>query len=214
MLNSIIRLALNKRLFVVAIAALIIVYGSITALNLPIDVFPDITKPTITIITESHGMAPEEVETRVTYPIESYLNGIAGVERMRSQSGIGLSVIYVEFEWGTDIYRNRQLVQEKLNLSAEKLPKDIKPTMGPVGSLMGQIQQIAITSENNEVSPLELRNFAEWVLRPRLMTINGIAQVISIGGGLKQYQILVSSEKLNRYQLSIEDVNSKLSQIS
>lgn len=184
MLNSIIRLALNKRLFVLAVAAFIIVYGSISALNLPIDVFPDITKPTVTIITESHGMAPEEVESRVTYPIESYLNGIAGVERMRSQSGIGLSVIYVEFEWGTDIYRNRQLVQEKLNLSQEKLPKDIKPTMGPVGSLMGQIQQIAITSENNEVSPLELRNLAEWVLRPRLMTINGVAQVFLLAGAL------------------------------
>ncbi|MEQ1722047.1 MAG: efflux RND transporter permease subunit [Pseudobdellovibrio sp.] len=214
MLNSIIRLALNNRLFVVAFASFIIVYGSITTMNLPIDVFPDITKPTVTIMTESHGMAPEEVESRVTYPIESYLNGIPGVERIRSQSGIGLSVIYLEFEWGTDIYRNRQLVQEKLTLSQEKLPQDIKPVMGPVGSLMGQIQQIAVTSENNEISPIELRSFAEWVLRPRLMTISGVAQVISIGGGLKQYQILVSAEKINRYQLSIEDIDSKLSQIS
>jgi CzcA family heavy metal efflux pump len=214
MLNSIIRLALNNRLFVVAFASFLIVYGSITAMNLPIDVFPDITKPTVTIMTESHGMAPEEVESRVTYPVESYLNGIPGVERIRSQSGIGLSVIYVEFEWGTDIYRSRQLVQEKLTLSQERLPKDIKPVMGPVGSLMGQIQQIAVTSENNEISPIELRSFAEWVLRPRLMTISGVAQVISIGGGLKQYQILVSAEKINRYQLSIEDIDSKLSQIS
>ncbi|WP_413289168.1 efflux RND transporter permease subunit [Bdellovibrio sp. HCB337] len=214
MLNIIIRFALNHRMFVAALTALIVVTGAITLKNLPIDVFPDITKPTVTIMTEGHGMAPEEVETRVTLPIESYLNGLSGVERIRSQSGIGLSAIYVEFEWGTDIYRNRQLVQEKLNLVQERLPKDVVPVMGPVGSLMGQIQQIAVTSEKGEVSPLELRGIAEWVLRPRLMTIPGVTQVISIGGGLKQYQILVSAEKLNRYQLSIESVDKELAQIS
>ncbi len=214
MLNSIIRFALNHRLLVIATTALLVVYGAITVKNLPIDVFPDITKPTVTIMTESHGMAPEEVETRVTLPIESFLNGLPGVERIRSQSGIGLSAIYVEFEWGTDIFRNRQLVQEKLNLAKERLPKDITPIMGPIGSLMGQIQQIAVTSENNEVSPMELRSIAEWVLRPRLMTIPGVAQVISIGGGLKQYQILISAEKMNKLQLSIEQVDKELAQIS
>ncbi len=214
MLNLIIRFALNHRLLVVAITALLVVYGAITVQNLPIDVFPDITKPTVTIMTESHGMAPEDVETRVTLPIESYLNGLPGVERIRSQSGIGLSAVYVEFEWGTDIYRNRQLVQEKLNLAKERLPQDITPIMGPIGSLMGQIQQIAVTTESGQVSPMELRTLAEWVLRPRLMTIPGVSQVISIGGGLKQYQILVSAEKLNRYQLSIEQVDKELAQIS
>lgn len=214
MLNAIIRFALNHRLLVIAATALIIVYGSITVRNLPIDVFPDITKPTVTIMTESHGMAPEEVETRVTFPIESFLNGLPGVERIRSQSGIGLSAIYVEFEWGTDIYRNRQLVQEKLNLAKERLPKDITPIMGPVGSLMGQIQQIAVYSEDGSVNSMEVRSIAEWIIRPRLMTIPGIAQVISIGGGLKQYQILVSAEKLNRYQLSIEQVDKELAQVS
>jgi Cu(I)/Ag(I) efflux system membrane protein CusA/SilA len=213
MLNAIIRFALNHRLLVVAATALLIVYGAITVSGLPIDVFPDITKPTVTIMTESHGMAPEEVETRVTLPIESYLNGLPGVERIRSQSGIGLSAIYVEFDWGTDIYRNRQLVQEKLNLAKERLPKDISPVMGPVGSLMGQIQQIAVFAESG-VSPMELRSAAEWIIRPRLMTIPGVAQVISIGGGLKQYQIQVSAEKLNRYQLSIEGVDHELAQIS
>lgn len=214
MLNAIIRFALNHRLLVIAATALIIVYGAITVRNLPIDVFPDITKPTVTIMTESHGMAPEEVETRVTFPIESFLNGLPGVERIRSQSGIGLSAIYVEFEWGTDIYRNRQLVQEKLNLAKERLPKDITPIMGPVGSLMGQIQQIAVYSEDGSVNPMEVRSIAEWIIRPRLMTIPGIAQVISIGGGLKQYQILVSAEKLNQYQLSIEQVDKELAQVS
>lgn len=214
MLNSIIRFALNHRLVVVAATAMIVVYGLITVQGLPIDVFPDITKPTVTIMTESHGMAPEEVETRVTLPIESYLNGLPGVERLRSQSGIGLSVIYVEFAWGTDIYRNRQVVQEKLNLAKERLPDDITPIMGPVGSLMGQIQQIAVTTESSEVSPMELRSIAEWTLRPRLMTIPGISQVISIGGGLKQYQVLVSAEKMNNYQLSVEQVNKQIAQIS
>lgn len=214
MLNAVIRFALNHRLLVVAVTALIVVYGAITVRDLPIDVFPDITKPTVTIMTESHGMAPEEVETRVTFPIESFLNGLPGVERIRSQSGIGLSAIYVEFKWGTDIYRNRQIVQEKLNLAKERLPKDITPIMGPVGSLMGQIQQIAVYSEDNSINPMEVRSIAEWILRPRLMTIPGVSQVISIGGGLKQYQIQVSAEKLNRYQLSIEQVDKELAQIS
>jgi CzcA family heavy metal efflux pump len=214
LLNHIIRFALNHRLLVVGVSAFIVVYGAITVRELPIDVFPDITKPTVTIMTESHGMAPEEVETRVTFPIESFLNGLPGVERVRSQSGIGLSVIYIEFEWGTDIYRNRQIVQEKLNLAKERLPKDITPIMGPLGSLMGQIQQIAIYSDDGSVNPMEIRSIAEWILRPRLMTIPGVAQVISIGGGLKQYQIQVSAEKLNQFQLSIEQIDKELGQIN
>ncbi|MEN0059759.1 MAG: efflux RND transporter permease subunit [Bdellovibrio sp.] len=214
MLNAIIRLSLAHRLLVITITAFIIVYGALALRELPIDVFPDITRPTVTVMTEAHGMAPEEVETRVTYPLESFMNGLPGVDRVRSQSGIGLSAIYIEFDWGTDIYRNRQFVQEKINLAKERLPRDITPVMGPVGSLMGQIQQIAITSENESVSPMELRNLAEWILRPRLMTIPGVAQVISIGGGLKQYQIQVSAEKLNRYQLSIEQIDKQLAQIS
>ena len=214
LLNSIIRFALNHRLLVVALTAMLVVYGVLTLGQLPIDVFPDISKPTVTIMTESHGMAPEEVEMRVTFPIESYLNGLPGVERIRSQSGIGLSAIYVEFDWGTDIYRNRQLVQEKLNLAKEHLPKDITPIMGTIGSLMGKIQQISVTTESDKLSPMELRSVAEWVLRPRLMTIPGVSQVISIGGGLKQYQILISAEKINRFQISIEQIDKELSQIS
>ncbi len=214
MLNALIKFSLNHRLVVVAVSAFLIVYGTLTIQSLPIDVFPDITRPTVTILTESHGMAPEEVETQVTLQIENYLNGLPGLTRIRSQSGIGLSVIYVEFDWNTDLYLNRQLIQEKLNLATERLPKDIAPIMGPVGSLMGQIQQIAITSENAQISALQLRDFAEWVLRPRLMTIPGVSQVIAIGGGLKQYQILVSAEKLNSFQLTLEDLDQELSQIS
>ena len=214
LLNSLIRFSLNHRLIVVAISAFLIVYGALTIQQLPIDVFPDITRPTVTILTESHGMAPEEVETQVTLQIESYLNGLPGLDRIRSQSGIGLSVIYVEFDWDTDLYLNRQLVQEKLNLAKERLPKNITPIIGPIGSLMGQIQQIAITTNDDTITPLQLRDFAEWTLRPRLMTIPGVSQVIAIGGGLKQYQILVSAEKLNSYQLTLADLDRELSQIS
>jgi CzcA family heavy metal efflux pump len=213
LLDNLIKLSLKNRLIVIAATAFIIVYGAIAINSLPIDVLPNITKPTVTIITEAHGMAPEEVETRVTAPIEIYLNGLPGLERIRSQSGIGMSAIYLEFEWKTDIYRNRQLVQEKLNLAQARLPKDISPVMGPIGSLMGQIQHIVVTSDK-QIDPMQLRSLAEWVIRPRLMTIAGVSQVIIIGGGLKQYQIQLSAEKINRYQLSLEQINAELSQIS
>lgn len=214
MLDGIIRFSLRNRLLVLALTVLIVSFGANSVLNLPIDVLPDITKPTVTIMTESHGMAPEEVETRVTFPIESFLNGVPGVDRIRSQSGVGLSAIYVEFQWGTDIYRNRQLIQERLSLAKERLPENITPVMGPVSSLMGQIQQIAVYSKNGKTDPMALRDLAEWVLRPRLMTIQGVAQVISIGGGLKQYQILLSAEKLNQFQISLDQVDKTLSQVS
>ncbi|KYG61401.1 multidrug transporter AcrB [Bdellovibrio bacteriovorus] len=214
MLNALIRWALLHRLAVVASACLLLVYGVLTLQKLPIDIFPDITKPTVVVMTEAHGMAPEEVETRVTLPLESFLTGMPGMDRIRSQSGIGLSVIYLEFKWDTDIYRLRQIVQERLTLAEERMPPDITPTMAPIGSLLGQIQQIAVTSKDQKISPLQLRDIAEWNLRPRLMTIPGVSNVISIGGGLKQYQIQVSAEKLNRYQLSMDAVDGQLTRIS
>lgn len=214
MLNAIIRQALSHRLIVVGVTALILTWGFVSLSKLPVDVFPDITKPTVTIMTEAHGMAPEEVETRVTFPMESFLSGLPGLERIRSQSGIGLSAIHLEFGWGSDIYRSRQLVQERLNLSKEALPRDITPVMGPIGSLMGQIQQIAVTADTENIDPMQLRDIAEWTLRPILMTIPGVAQVISIGGGLKQFQILVSARRLNEHQITIEQLDSELAQIS
>lgn len=214
MLDKIIKFALTQRLFVVSFASLIVAYGGYVLKNLPIDVFPDLNRPTVNIMVEAEGLAPEEIEVLVTYPIETALNGLPGVERVRSSSGVGLSVIYVEFSWGTDIYKNRQTVQEKLEQAKDKLPKGITPVMGPISSIMGEIQLVGLSSQNPDISPMQLRTLADWTIRPRLQSIPGIAQVISLGGGVRQYQILLSAEKIQKLQLSIEDVENYLANIS
>ena len=214
MLNFIIRSALRHRLLVLALAAAVIVFGFVTLKRIPIDVFPDLTKPTVTIMTEGHGRAPEEIETLITLPIENAVNGIPGLERVRSTSGIGLSVVYLEFAWDSNLYLSRQLVAEKLQLARERMPKDVQPVMAPIASLMGQIQQIALSTTDESISPIDLRTLAEWTIRPRLLSIPGVAQVISIGGGLKQYQIQISADKLNQKMITIEQVDSALAKIS
>lgn len=214
MLNSIIKFSLSHRLLVLASAALLVAYGSWIAKNLPVDVFPDLNRPTVNIMTEASGLAPEEVETLVTYPLETALNGLPGVERVRSNSGVGLSIVYVEFAWGTDIFRNRQLVQEKIALAKEKLPKNVTPVMGPIASIMGEIQLVGLTSNDAAVQPMDLRTLADWTIRPRLLSIPGIAQVTSIGGGVRQYQILLSAEKIQKAQLAISTIEESLSKIS
>jgi CzcA family heavy metal efflux pump len=214
MLDLIIKFSLKHRLTVLIMALIVLAYGTFVALNLPVDVFPDLNRPVITVMTDGHGLAPEEVETLITIPIETALNGTTDVVRIRSSSGMGISIIYVEFEWGTDLFRNRQLVSERLQLAKEKLPKDLTPVMMPTSSIMGEIMFVGLTSPTGEVDAMELRTLAEWILRPRLLAITGISQVVVMGGDLKQFQILLNSEKLQRKGLSIEDLQHSLSEIS
>jgi HME family heavy-metal exporter len=189
MFGSIVRNSLRNRLFVLAAALLLVAYGSFMLPRIPIDVFPDLNRPTVNILTEAEGLAPQEVEQLVTFPIESAMNGMPGVIRVRSVSGIGLSVVYVEFDWYVDIYRARQLVAERLTLIREQLPRGVNPQMGPLTSIMGEIMLIALTSDGS-VSPMDVREVADFVLRPQLLAVPGVAQVIPIGGEVRQYRVV------------------------
>ena len=187
MLNRLIAWALTNRVLVLALAALLLATGAWTTSRMPVDVFPDLTAPTVTILTEAHGMAPEEVEALVTFPIEAAVNGATGVRRVRSSTAQGISVIWVEFEWGTDIFRDRQIVSEKLQTVAAGLPAGVSPpVLAPVSSVMGEIMMIGLTGPQ---SSQELRGAADWVIRRRLLALSGVAQVIPIGGEVRQYQV-------------------------
>jgi len=214
MLNKLIRAALNHRLLVIAIAAFSLVYGSMIIRKIPVDIFPNLNRPTVTILTECPGMAPEEVEALISLPIEMIMNGMPGVERVRASSGVTLSMVSVEFSWGTDIYRNRQLVAERLAIIREKLPQHVVPIIGPITSLLGEIQLVGLTSKTDMTGQMELRTVADWIVRPRLLAIPGVAQVLTIGGDVKQYQILLSAEKLKYYNFTLEDIEHTLSHVS
>jgi HME family heavy-metal exporter len=210
MFRLIVTQSLRNRLFVLAAAGALIVYGLFTMTRLPVDVFPDLNRPTVTIMTEAEGLAPPEVEQLVTFPIETQMNGVPGVTRVRSVSGVGLSIVYVEFEWGTDIYRNRQQIGERLGLIREQLPPNTIPQMGPISSIMGQILLIAVTSPS--ATPMEVREVADFVLRPRLLTIPGVAQVIPMGGEVRQYRVSPNPPALRALNVTYEQVEKSLAQ--
>lgn len=210
MFDQIIRFALNYRLLIITLAALMLVYGFQVMRTLPVDVFPDLNRPTVTIISEAEGLAPEEVETLVTFPIEAAVNGASGVVRVRSSSSIGFSIVYVEFDWDMDIYLARQIVTEKLNQVAGTLPDDVHSIMGPVSSIMGEVMFIGITSENDEVSPLDLRTIAEWDVKQRLLGISGVSKITAIGGDLKQYHVQVDPEKMLNHGVTLHQVREAL----
>jgi CzcA family heavy metal efflux pump len=205
MLNKIIHFSLQNRLFVIVATVLLIVFGTFVASRMEVDVFPDLTAPTVVVLTEAHGMAPEEVEKLVTFPIETAVNGATHVRRVRSSSSAGISIVWIEFEWNTDIFKARQIVNEKIIAVAEHLPVGVgNPTMAPQASIMGEIMLISLTADST--SQMELRTLADWSLRPRLLATGGVAQVIVIGGEYKQYQILASPQKMDAFNVSLSDL--------
>jgi len=211
LLDPIIRWSISNRLLVVIVSLGVLVYGTFTVTQSPVDVFPDLTAPTVTVVTEAHGLAPQEVEALVTFPIESAVNGSTGVRRVRSSSGIGISIVWVEFDWGTDIYVARQIVNEKLQLVGAQIPPDIgPPTLAPISSIMGEILFVAIRSDQH--TPMEVRDAADWVVRRRLLAIPGIAQVVPIGGEVRQYQVRVDPDRLRAFDVTLQDVEQALAE--
>ncbi|MDA0667814.1 MAG: efflux RND transporter permease subunit [Planctomycetota bacterium] len=209
MINKMILWSLRNRVAVLLISAILIAVGAFTTMRMPVDVFPDLTAPTVTILVEGHGMAPEEMETLVTFPIETAVNGAADVRRVRSATAVGISVVWVEFEWGTDIYRARQTVNERLSIVASQLPDQVEPpTLAPVSSIMGEVLFVSLTSDQH--SGMELRTMAKSQIRRRLMSVAGVSQVTPIGGDEQQYQVVLSPQRLRAYQVSMGQVAEAL----
>ena len=206
MFNQIVSASLRNRVFVLAASVLLIALGVWLIPKLHIDVLPDLNRPTVTIQTESHGLAPEEVEQLVSFPIESAMQGLPGVTRVRSTSSLGLSFIYVEFAWGSEIYRARQQVAERLSSVQNQLPPDVQASIGPITSVMGEIMLVALAGE--KADPMLLREVAEFDLRPRLLTIPGVAQVIPIGGQVREYRVAPDPARMRQLDVTLDDIEA------
>jgi HME family heavy-metal exporter len=210
MFKQLLENSLANRLLVIIASLVLMAYGAFTLSRTPVDVFPDLNKPTVTIMTEAGGMAAEEVEQLISFPLETTMNGLPGVESVRSVSSAGLSFIYVTFDWSTEIFRARQMVSERLSSMEEGLPEGVIPRMGPISSIMGEIMQIAIPIDTAKTSPMAVREFADWVLRPRLMAIPGVAQVIPIGGEVRQFQVQPDTVRMAELGISHDQLGAAL----
>lgn len=213
MIERLIRWSLGQRLLILAGAAVLLIWGSWAALTAPVDVFPDLTAPSVVIVAEAHGMSPEDVETLVIFPIETAMNGAAGVRRVRSSTGVGISVITVEFDWGTDVYRARQLISERLQTVSAALPPDLPaPVLAPVASIMGEILFVALTSDAHD--EMTLKTAADWTVRRRLLAVPGVAEVIPIGGETRQYQVIASPERMAAYNVTLDQLRQAVAAAS
>jgi len=205
MIDKLLRWSLVHRALVLGGACLLLLWGLWTAYRMPVDVFPDLTAPTVTVITEGHGMAPQELEMRVTFPIEAAVNGAPGVRRVRSATGVGISIVYVEFEWGADVFRARQVVSEKLLLVRDTLPAEVEaPVLAPISSIMGEILFVATSSDQH--TPMEVRTTADFVMRRRLLAVPGVSQVIVTGGERRQFEVALKPERLSSYRVTVDEV--------
>lgn len=213
MLNKIIKFSLNNRMVVLVASILLMLAGTYTAVNMEVDVFPDLNAPTVVVMTEAKGMAPEEVERLVTFPVETALNGATDVRRVRSSSTTGFSIVWVEFNWGTDIYRDRQIVSEKLSVVKDALPSNVgSPTLGPQSSILGEVMIVGLTADSTSLQ--DLRTLADWTIRPRLLSTGGVAQVTVLGGEIKEYQILLNPEKMKHYGIGMDEVISVVTKMN
>lgn len=206
MLNRLIRMSLQQRALVVVLTAMLVLFGLMTIPKMDVDVLPDLNRPVVTIMTEAHGMAPEETEALVSFPIETMMNGATGVQRVRSASSAGFSIVFVEFDWGTDIYRARQIVNEKLQLATARLPQGVVPSLAPISSIMGEIMLVAAKSKSGDTPAIEVRSLADFVIRPRLLAVPGVSQVVPIGGGTKQYQVLTDPGRLKQFGITLDEL--------
>ena len=207
-LNSLIEFSLKQRAFIVILAIGILFVGVRVSKELPVDVLPDLTKPTVTIIVEASGYAPEEIETLITVPLESSLMGVSGLTRLRTTSDVGIGLIFLEFDWGTDIYQARQFVQERLTGISEELPEGISPYMTPASSLLGEIMLLGVTDTSGKLSPPEVRTLTDWVIRKRIQSVPGISEVLAMGGGIQQIQIQPNPEKMRLLKITYAEIES------